>query len=101
MLRAASTAAASIVPACARPFWIRMPGPTIRVNHATGAVGVERGPEDVVRRRTVEAVGDVVLARPHHLHRLVDGLRRLDRVHDEVELAAPAEAAAEERRIDG
>src|SRR5207253_3194135 len=59
------------------------------------AVGVEGGPEGVVRRRTVEAVGDVVLARPHDLHGSADGLRRLDGVGDEVDLTATAEAAAE------
>jgi hypothetical protein len=37
MLRTASTAAGStLVPAGARPFWIRMPGPTTRVDHAVG-----------------------------------------------------------------
>src|SRR5438874_5114737 len=62
------------------------------------AIGVERGPEDVVRRRAVEAVLDVVLARPDDFHGRADGLRGLDGVGDEVGLAAPSEATAEQRR---
>ena len=49
--------------------------------------------------RTVEVVLHVVFARPHDLDRLADGLRGLDRVGDEVGLAAPAESAAEVRRV--
>src|SRR6266850_4898292 len=64
------------------------------------AARVERSLEDVVRRRAIEAMLDVVLARPDDLHGRVDGLRRLDGVGDEVGLAAPAEAAPEQRRHD-
>ena len=74
---------------------------TIRCMNATGLPAcVERAPHADVRHRTVEVVLHVVFARPHDLHRLADGLRRFDRVGDEVGFAAPAEPAAEIRRVD-
>src|SRR5438093_82729 len=65
------------------------------------ALRVERGLEDVVGGRTIEAVLEIVLARPDDLHRPTDGLRRLHRVGDEIGLPAPTEAAAEQRGVDG
>ena len=65
------------------------------------ALGVERRAEHVVGGRPVEAVGEVVLAGPHDLHGpAADRLGRLERIHHEVALAAPAEPAAEQRRVD-
>ena len=52
--------------------------------------------------RAVEAVREVVLARPQDLHRpAADRLGDLDRVDDVVGLPPPPEPAAEERRVDG
>jgi hypothetical protein len=45
-------------------------------------------------------VQQVVLARPHDLDRRSDGLADLGRLHREVGVIAPAEAAAHERRVD-
>src|SRR5438034_4658811 len=65
------------------------------------ALRVERGLEDVVGGRTIEAVLEIVLARPDDLHWPTDGLRRLHRVGNEIGLPAPTEAAAEQRGVDG
>ena len=64
------------------------------LEHRRRAGGVERAPHPRVADRTVVVVLDVVLAGPHDLHRLADGLRRLHGVDDEVGLAAAAEPAA-------
>src|SRR5574341_893963 len=44
------------------------------------AARVQSGTEHVVRGRSVEAVLDVVLAGPHHLHRRIELLRQLHRL---------------------
>ena len=61
---------------------------------------VEGGLEDVVGRGTVEAVLEIVLARPDHLDGHADSLGCLQGVHDEVLLTPSAEAAAEEGGVD-
>ena len=83
------------------PRWRRSPAPTARVNHAVGLPPASSArPEHVVRARTVEAVREVVLARPDHLHRpAADRLGDLDGIDDVVDLPPPPEAAAEERRV--
>ena len=74
---------------------------TIRCMNATGLpAGSSGAPHADVRHRTVEVVLHVVFAGPHDFHRLADGLRRFHRVGDEVGFAAPAEPAAEIRRVD-
>src|SRR5262249_352836 len=65
------------------------------------ALRVERRSEDVVGGRTIEAVLQVVFARPDDLHWPTNRLRRLHGVSDEIGLAATTEAAAEQRGIDG
>ena len=61
---------------------------------------VDRAPHPRVADRPIVVVLHVVLAAPHHLHRLADRLRRLDRVHDEVGFAATAEPAAHVGDVD-
>ena len=61
------------------------------------AGGVEAGFEAVRRQRPEAPVADVVLARPHHLHRPARLLREQHRVNQEVHVArpAPAESSAQ------
>jgi hypothetical protein len=59
-----------------------------------------RSREFVPGRRAVEVVLNVVLARPDHLHGAVHPGRDFRGLDHEVLLGAPAEAAAEEGRVD-
>src|SRR5712691_3910900 len=61
---------------------------------------VQAGAEAMVARRPVLCLPDVVLARPDDLHRSAGGLGGLERLLDEVQLEAPAEPAAQVRRVD-
>ena len=66
------------------------------------APGVETTAQ-IMRRKRIEAtVADVVLARPHHLHRLFDRVRQHDRVMHEflVAVAAPAETATHQHVVE-
>ena len=62
---------------------------------------IEAGAQIMRRQRTEAAVVDVVLARPHHLDRLLDRFRQHHRVVDVflVAVAAPAEAAAHQHVV--
>src|SRR5439155_16552168 len=61
---------------------------------------VEAGAEAMAARGPVLCLSDVVLARPDDLHRGAGGLGGLERLLDEVQLEAPAEPAAQIRRVD-
>ena len=65
------------------------------------AVCTERGRHGVDGQGAVEVMRHVVFTRPHQLHRFVaDGFGDQRRLHDEVDVNAPAETAAQERRLD-
>ena len=64
------------------------------------AVRRELRPDAGEGHRPIPAVPEVLLARPDHLHRLLDPDGGLHRRRDEVGLDLPAEAAAEEGRVD-
>ena len=67
-------------------------------DHLVG--GVEAGLEALRRHGVIEAVADVVLARPHHLdRRAAHLLGQQCRLDGEVALGLAAEAAAEQRRV--
>ena len=63
------------------------------------AGGIEAGPQGVTARRAVLRVAHVVLAGPHHLDGRAGGLRRLERLPEEVQLEPPPEAPAQVRRV--
>ena len=66
-----------------------------------GTVGGQRRGERVDRTRTIRIVANVVFARPHRLDRNAGRFRDLDRIGDVVDREPPAEAAAQQRRVDG
>ena len=80
----------------------RMGGAALRWRQAPPCSGVETGLEPVRCGGVVEAVAHIVLARPHHLDAVppssLDRKRRLD---GEVALGLAAEAAAQQRRLQG
>ena len=81
----------------------RWTGSTIRCRHATGAPLLVESPLDAVDgERTVVPAAHVVLARPDELDGSVDALRDMGGLRDEIRdgVRAPAETAAEERRVD-
>jgi hypothetical protein len=63
------------------------------------ARAIDRSPHSNVGDRAVIVVLDVVFAAPHDFDRFADGLRGFHRISHEVRFSAPAEAAAEIRRV--
>lgn len=70
-----------------------------RLDHDRIAVGVEAARHFADRHRAVVVALGIVFTRVDDFHRRVGGLRKLDRLHEEILPEAAAEAAAEERGV--
>ena len=80
----------------------RIDGATVLCSQPVGlVVGVQRHLDPLGGRGVVEAMLDVVLARPLHTHRRAHLLRQPGRLVHEVAFRLPPEAAAQERDVDG
>ena len=71
----------------------------MRCCQALGVLLVERRRQPVHRRRAVEVVREIVLARPDHLDRRPRGARQRHRIEHEIDLETPPEAAAQVRGV--
>jgi hypothetical protein len=68
---------------------------------ATGiTLGIETGGQPIEPIRPIHVVLDVLLARPHDLHRTVDMLRDLDRPSNTVRFQPAAEPVADQMVVD-